>query len=419
MALIGPMMLTLVFAVPKYVEELERTKVINIGVIDDSYLMAQSLKSTPKIKYHRLPNMTIDDARETFTELGVDGILYIPKNLLGAYSVRIYSAERIDYAVKVNVQQQLEKDVSGLILVKNKLPVEALMASRKKIAVVDVKWEKTEEVIDTARTERAMLAVMGSMLIFVFIFLYSSMVMAGVVEEKKNRIVEIIVSSVKPIQLMFGKIFGVGLVGLLQFTLWCIVSFIMINVAQHLFFSDPLVAAQNDPVQMLDAASAGQIQNVDAEKIEYAVDILRSLGQINWGIVIFSFIFFFLVGYFLYAALFASMASLIDNDTDTGQFRVVVTIPLAISVILVQYIIANPDSSLAVWLSIIPFTSPVAMMARIPFGVPLIQVFFSMALLLLTFWLATMASGRIYKTAILLYGKKISAKEILKWVFHK
>lgn len=419
MAVLGPLMLTLVFAVPKYIEELERNKLNNIGVIDDSFLMAQTLKSTPKIKYHHLPNMTIDQAREAFADMGVDGVLYIPKNLLGAYSVRIYSDQRIDYSVKLDVKQQLEKDISGLILVKNKLPVDALLASRKKVSVVDVKWEKTEDFIDTARTERAMLAAMGSMLIFIFIFLYSSMVMAGVVEEKKNRIVEIIVSSVKPIQLMFGKIFGIGLVGLFQFTLWCIVSFIMINTAQHLFFSDPLVAAQNDPAQMLDAATAGQIQNVDAEKIEYAVDILRSLGQINWFVVIFSFIFFFLFGYFLYAAMFASMASLIDNDTETGQFRIVVTLPLAISVILVQYVIANPDSSLAVWLSIIPFTSPVAMMARIPFGVPVIQLLFSMLLLLITFWGATAVSGRIYKTAILLYGKKIRLGEILRWVMHK
>lgn len=419
MALLGPLMLTLVFAVPKYVEEMERNRVINIGVIDDSKMMAKSLENSAKVKFHNLPNMTIDDARVAFPEMGVDGVLFIPENMLGSYSVRIYSDQHISYGVKVNVKQQLEEDISGLILVKNKLPVEALLASRKTVNVVDVKWEKTEEYVDAYRTEKIMIAVMCSMIVFIFIFLYSSLVMNGVIEEKTNRIVEVIVSSVKPVQLMFGKVFGVGLVGLLQFLLWCIVTLVFVNIAQHLFFSDTLAVAQNDHAQMLNSATGGQMQSVDADNIEYAVDVLRSLKQMPWGIIITAFIFYFLVGYFLYAALFAGMGSLISNDTETGQFRILVTLPLAMSLMLVQYVVADPHGTLSVWLSMIPFTSPIVMMARIPFNVPLIQLLISMLSLLVTFWAVAVGSGRVYKTAILLYGKKIGFKEIFKWLFYK
>ncbi|HSV87605.1 MAG TPA: ABC transporter permease, partial [Bacteroidales bacterium] len=260
-------------------------------------------------------------------------------------------------------------------------------------------------------------------LIYLFIFLFGSQVLRGVLEEKTNRIVEIIVSSVKPFQLMMGKIVGVGLVGLTQFLIWVVLTFAIVTTVQSAFpdtfrFTPEeevyVTGAQTlDPAELQQQLEAAQAQNT------FAGQILEGLAAINFPVIILSFLFFFLGGYLLYAAMFAAIGSAVDNEADTQQFMMPVTIPLIFGIIMMQAVLENPDGPLAFWLSIIPLTSPIIMMVRIPFGVPYTEVALSAALLIAGFFFATWMAAKIYRTGILMYGKKIDYAELWKWIRHK
>jgi len=216
--------------------------------------------------------------------------------------------------------------------------------------------------------------------------------MRGVIEEKTSRIIEVIISSVKPFQLMLGKIIGVGLVGLTQFFAWIILSVIATKIAG---------AALSAPKGTM-------------------LDIISVLSTIPFGHIMGLFIFYFLTGYLLYSALFAAVGSAVDSETETQQFMFPVTMPLLFTYILsVSILFQAPNSPLAVWLSLIPLTAPVAMMIRIPFGVPGWQLALSMSLMILGFLFTTYVAARIYRVGILMYGKKTSFKELAKWFFYK
>jgi len=231
-----------------------------------------------------------------------------------------------------------------------------------------------------------------AILIYLSLFIYGAQVMRGVIEEKTSRIIEVIISSVKPFQLMLGKIIGVGLVGLTQFSAWIILSVISTKIAGHAF-----------------ASPQGGIMSA-----------LAVLQTIHFGKVLVCFIFYFLSGYLLYSALFAAVGSAVDSETETQQFMLPITLPLLFTYILsVSILYRAPDSALAVWLSIIPFTAPVAMMLRLPFGVPDWQLAISMVLMVCGFLFTTYVAARIYRVGVLMYGKKASFKELAKWFFYK
>ena len=240
-------------------------------------------------------------------------------------------------------------------------------------------------------------------LIYMFIFMYGTMVMRGVIEEKTNRIVEIIISSVKPFQLMIGKILGVALVGLTQFILWVFLTILISSIAETMFVSSEEIS------NSINSADQSLIFN----------ELTKLTGGIDLLLIFFSFLFYFLFGYLMYSALFAAVGSAVDAEADTQQFMLPITIPLIFSFILIQPIMDNPDGVLAFWMSIIPLTSPIIMMARLPFGVESWELIFSMLLLILGFICTTFIAGKIYRTGILMYGKKISYKELWKWLTYK
>ena len=243
--------------------------------------------------------------------------------------------------------------------------------------------------------------------------------MRGVIEEKTNRIVEIIVSSVKPFQLMMGKILGLALVGLTQFLLWVILTFAIVSVFQ-VTYADQIPKenlTQMVPGQEQIIVQDEEIQSDDQQQnVAKAFEIIRS---IDFGVMIFGFLFYFLFGYLLYAALFAAIGSASDTEVDTQQFMLPVSIPLFLSIVMAQFVMRYPDGPLAFWFSIIPLTSPVIMMVRIPFGVPYWELYLSMFLLILGFLGTTWLAGKIYRTGILMYGKKINYKEIWKWLKYR
>jgi ABC-2 type transport system permease protein len=260
-----------------------------------------------------------------------------------------------------------------------------------------------------------------AVLIYMSLFLYGAQVMRGVIEEKVSRIVEVIISSVKPFQLMIGKIIGVGMVGLTQFLLWILLTFTLSSVAGTAFMAKNAVGLQ----QMEQSQSNNEARNTtsiskSATDDESAQGFLTALQSLPVTLIVCCFLFYFLFGYMLYSALFAAVGSAVDNETETQQFMIPVTLPLIFTFMLSQsVIINNPDSSLAVWLSMIPFTSPIAMMIRLPFGVPAWQIAVSMALMIIGFLGTTWVAARIYRVGILMYGKKATYKELARWFMYK
>ena len=246
---------------------------------------------------------------------------------------------------------------------------------------------------------------MCGILIYMFIFMYGTMVMRGVIEEKTSRIVEVIISSVKPFQLMMGKILGVALVGLTQFMLWIILTIIISAFAEVLFFDAGTISTES--------------MGMSGEQSVILSTLSNSLAGINILQLLFAFAFYFLGGYLLYSALFAAVGSAVDAEADTQQFILPITIPLIISFILMQPVMDNPDGVLAYWLSLIPFTSPIIMMVRLPFGVNNSELILSMALLVAGFLATTLFAAKIYRTGILMYGKKASYKELWKWLTYR
>jgi len=247
-----------------------------------------------------------------------------------------------------------------------------------------------------------------SILIYLSLFLYGSQVMRGVIEEKSSRIIEIIISSVKPFQLMMGKIIGIGLVGITQFVLWIVLSFSLISIATNVLIN------KEDLGKQLQEQSLSSTNS--SENFLIGTDINTILESLNISELLICFFLFFIGGYLLYSALFAAVGSAVDSETETNQFTMPITAPLLLAYALSFGVLINdPHGTLATWLSFIPLTSPIAMLVRVPFGVPVWEIALSFSLLVIGFLLTTWVASRIYRVGILMYGKKASLKELIKW----
>src|SRR6185437_5058719 len=315
-----------------------------------------------------------------------DLVLNIPANTKD--TVQLFARKKTTLSLADNIQGQMNEIATGASLVKAGIDTARLHKIRSNIVI------KSSEITDAGEKNTNMgasyaLSFAGAVLIYMSLFIYGAQVMRGVIEEKTSRIIEVIVSSVKPFQLMMGKIVGVGLVGLTQFTLWIGLSAGISYLVGH--------NSTNSPVY----------------------SFVHNLGS-NAGYELGCFLFYWITGFLLYSALFAGVGSAVDSETETQQFMFPITLPLLFTYILsVSYLFMVPDSPLAFWLSIIPFTAPVAMMVRIPFNVPGWQLELSMVLMVLGFLFTTYVASRIYRVGILMYGKKTSYKELAKWFFYK
>jgi ABC-2 type transport system permease protein len=281
--------------------------------------------------------------------------------------------------------------------------------------------KKTSAVVSTT------IGLFLGILIYMFIFMYGTQIMRGVIEEKNNRIVEVIISSVRPFQLMIGKITGIALVGLTQFLLWIVLTFSIVMVAQ-VVLPDKMNITKSEqfsaPQQMHLKQTGQTMSPQDTEKADNTQminEVLQTLRQIDFVFLLLMFIFYFIGGYLLYGAMFAAIGAAVDNETDTQQFMLPITIPLVFAIIMSQFILNNPGGPVAKWLSIIPFTSPVIMMIRLPFYSvpPYWDVLYSALALIAGFIFTTWFAGKIYRTGILMYGKKPTYKELWRWMRYK
>lgn len=268
------------------------------------------------------------------------------------------------------------------------------------------------------KQEQAVVGFAFAVLIYFFIFLYGVQVMRGVMEEKSNRIVEVIISSVRPFQLMMGKIVGVALVGLTQFLVWVALTGILFSVVSQTFLPE-----LSDPTTVQTTESVAKEINEDAMNEAVINEVAELiLFRINWPVMISMFLFFFLGGYLLYASLFAAVGAAVDNETDTQQFMLPITIPLIFAFVVAEFALANPDGAAVFWFSVIPLTSPIVMMVRVAMGFDagtIWQLFLSMGLLIAGFLGAVWLAAKIYRTGILMYGKKVTYKELYKWLRFK
>ncbi len=386
-----------------------------VQVIDMSGEFAGKFVNSSTITYVYSTD-NYDSAKAHFIDNGYNFLLHIPPATSGA-EIELLSEKKPSATTIDAVENNLSRIAESRRLKLAGIDTAVLAQAQKRITVKAKQITEAGEKDAQTYTAYA-IGFLSAFLIYMCLFIYGTQVMRGVIEEKVSRIVEVIISSVKPFQLMLGKIIGVGMVGLTQFLLWIVISVALSMVGGSMMASKMSQSGQVQQVQQSMAAAKGVNAVKTPDKGMSA--IMESIESIPVVYTISCFLFYFLFGYLLYSAIFAAVGSAVDNETETQQFMIPVTLPLIFTFALAQsFIINNPDSSLSVWLSMIPFTSPIAMMIRIPFGVPVWQLALSMFLLVLGFVFTTWMAARIYRVGILMYGKKASYKELARWFMYK
>jgi ABC-2 type transport system permease protein len=426
MTFLGPILMATVWILAIVLaQRSEGVKVIE--VIDETSIFFNELKDKDDIRFVYISD-DLRSAREKLADSEHFGILYIP---LPTYSepktVYLYSNGNPGLSLKSYIQNSVERIMKDKKLLDTYgITSDDLASVQSDISLVVRDLETEEE--SYAEVTWA-LGFIGGMLIYMFIFMYGAQVMRGVIEEKTSRIVEVIVSSAKPFQLMAGKIIGIAFVGLTQFMLWIVLTLAIVGVFGLIYGGSmdqqevtEALGSRPGGIMSIDPSQQGLDETaINIEEAGIESKILDIVGSINAPLMIFSFIFLFLGGYLLYAALFAALGSAVDNETDTQQFMMPITIPLVLAIVVgLSFVLNNPDGQVAYWMSIFPLTSPVVMMIRIPFGgVEIVKDIIPAAILLIAGFIATTwLAAKIYRTGILLYGKKVTYKELWKWVRH-
>lgn len=421
MAVLGPLLFAALMIVPAWMAMSQDQEVKKIAIVDSSSLFMNVIPETEYLKFDYLYNARLSDIKETFREGGYYGVLYISH--LVAYepnSVIFYSDRQPSLSTKMYISKAIEDYIRDQKLraydIQDLDTILKSVKTRINIRTIKLTNDGREK---ESHTGLAMaVGYAGGFLIYLFIFFFGAQLMRGVIEEKVNRIVEVVISSVKPFQLMMGKVLGIALVGLTQFLIWVVLTLVLVTTARAVLFPE-LNMTPTQQVVSQDILSAAPVETETeavSQEMTELMSFFSAMRDINYGVMLGSFLFYFLAGYLLYASLFASIGAAADNETDTQQFMLPVTIPLILALMVMINTINNPDSSLAFWFSIIPFTSPVVMMARIPFTVPVWEVLLSMGILVLTFLGMTWIAARIYRTGILMYGKKVNYREMWKWI---
>ena len=429
MTILGPILFAAFLIIPAWLATVEEKEEKIIAVIEysdentpvpDSLRQFDVITDNKNLKFEYTGYTTLKVLKTTLEHSKYFGILHIPHNIINTGVVELYARKEPSLGIEMHITKSLEKYIRNVKLRKMNIPVEVLNSTQTNIKLKTIKLEKGKYEEKGLKNLRRAVGYFSGFLIYFFIFFFGAQVMRGVIEEKSNRVVEVIISSVRPFQLMMGKIIGIGLVGLTQFAAWMILTFTIVSVAQEtLLIKKEMHSKQITPENIISAEPVTNEKMIAEDKIAQFEGILDKINEIDFLIIISAFVFYFLGGYILYGSLFAAIGAAVDSETDTQQFMLPVTIPLIISMFLMINTFMNPSGKIAVWGSIIPLTSPIVMMARIPFDVPLLEIAVSMIVLVLSFLGTTWFAAKIYKTGILMYGKKVNYKEIWKWVRYK
>ncbi|HDR90426.1 MAG TPA: ABC transporter permease [Bacteroidetes bacterium] len=422
MTLLAPLLMAAMLIIPFWMMSQGDDTEKDIAVVEEgTSLFTGVIPDTKTMRFHYLEDARMEELKTTFSDLGYYGVLYVsPKQALVPGSVEFWCKQQPPLEVTMHISNALEKEIERLKLeTYNISNLDEILASvETSIQIQTFKVSDTGEVKKSNTGITMGIAYISGFLIYMFTFMFGAQVMRGVIEEKTSRIVEVIVSSVKPFQLMLGKIVGIALVGLTQFVSWVVLTGVIVSIAQSMFLPDNMMEQIQSGQSIMSAAPAAAQASSTIQMTE-AQRFIESIYSVEWGLIILTFIAYFMGGYLLYASLFAIVGSAVDNETDTQQFMLPITIPMILGLFVMLNAFQNPNSSIAFWFSLIPFTSPIVMMARIPFGVPAWELGTSLLLLVMTFILTTWMAGKIYRTGILMYGKKVSYKELWKWLRYK
>lgn len=413
MTIITPLLMLGIMVAPALLLTMSPSNEKTIYVVDKSGVVAQQLSDVDNLRFVSTDS-TYQQLKTAKDEKSTYGFLVIGSDIVNKPSdVQFYCYESPGMEVEMVISSQIGAAVESIKL--SHYNIENIETILKEVDT-DVTMQSFQ--IDETGAEKASSALLATIMayifgfmIYMFVFVYGAMVMQGVIEEKSSKVLEIMVSSVKPYELMMGKILGIASVALTQLLIWCVFLLVVGGGAMSLFGGDAVAAATT-----ADPASA----QVSAMMSSQMTSILASLSDVWFLAKLFgAFIVFFIGGYLLYAAMFAAIGSAVDNITDAQQMQLPVTIPIVLALIVMMNVLREPNSAMAVWFSMIPLTSPIIMMARIPFGVPTWQIVASVAILYASFIFMVWFAGKIYRVGIFMYGKKPTLKEIIRWSRYK
>jgi len=422
LTLLVPFLFAGVFALVIFLSINNDKKERTIAVFDESTLFLNELGKEGQTTYKFIPKDDYEKLKSNLKGSEYYALLYIPQDIYTNNMAQLISEKQVPFELNEQIERKLsryiENDKRKKIVEETQIPdLEERLENTKT-------WIKlnTLKISETGETEKSSSAVafiasyaMG-FIIYFFVFMYGATVMRSVMEEKKSRIIEVIISSVKPYELMAGKIIGTALVGLTQVAIWIALGVLVLMGVQSFFSPE---SAQQMGQSIMDSQQQMNPAMAQVAEPNKVLEVMEMIGNLNIPLILFTFIFYFLVGYLLYSSLLGAVGAAVDNEEDSQQMVFPVTIPLILSIMVLFPIARNPEGPVAFWFSIIPLTSPVAMMARIPYGIPTWELLLSMFLLVLTTIGAIAAAAKIYRIGLLMYGKKVNLKELFKWLRYK
>jgi ABC-2 type transport system permease protein len=413
---------------PSVIMFMSEEKGKQIAVVDQSGIAMPYFVDSEAVEFTDYSSENVDSLKARFNDMGLDALVVISPIDDATRSVTVvsYSEKPMSIDMKEKVTSKVNDAVEDYRLAQYDISdLKQIMEDIKSdVSMATYTLSDSGEEKITSSEVYMIISMVLSIIIYMFIAMFSGMVMQSVIEEKASRVVEVLVSSVKATELMFGKIIGVACVALTQFFLWILLTLVLVGGFSMFGVMDSIVGDPAQAEQMMQMAGMeAAMGGVSAEDMmAMAQDdsemgaILSTLKDINWGQMIFAFVIYFVLGYLLYASFFAAIGSAVENEADTNQLQMPITVPLLLAFFIAIYAFNAPDSSVVWWGSMIPFTSPIVMLARIPFGVPMWELALSIALLVATFIGCGWASAKIYKIGILMFGKKTTFKDLWKWL---
>lgn len=414
--LLMPLLMLLLMAAPALVMQFSRGEEKTIAVVDQSGLVAPQLEDDEELSF-RIVDMPVEEARKQ-TE-GLFGVLWIGADILADPSaVKLYANSSSSLSLELSITGRIERileaeklkayDIDNLQQILDEVATSVTMQTFR-----NDKSQEEETQAGSSAVATAAGFILG-MILYMFLLMYGAMVMQSVIEEKQNRVLEVMVSSVRPFQLMLGKILGVAAVAVVQVLIWGVLIVVLGSFVMPMLLPEEVLAGAQAMQQGMPDATALAGVNPDMLQAVAAVTDTAYIAKLFGCLVLFVF-----GGYLLYSAMFAAVGSAVDNVQDTQQFQLSITLPIILALIVMMTVIKDPNSPLAFWCSMIPFTSPIVMMARVPYGIPWWEVALSLALLYASFVAMVWFAAKIYRVGIFMYGKKPSFKELLKWVRYK
>ena len=396
----------------------------HVAVVDKSGIVMPYLVDNDAVDYSDHSAESVEDMKARFAELDLDVLVAVSEIDHESRTVNVtsYSEKPLSMDLKESIRSKVNEAVEDY-----RLTLYEIEGLKQIMEDVEADVSMSTYTLDDDGAEKItssevymIISLVLSMIIYMFIAMFSGMVMQSVIEEKASRVVEVLVSSVKATELMFGKIIGVACVALTQFFLWIVLTVVLVSGFYVLVGFDSIMGDPAQTEQMMQMANMGGVSMEDMtammqDQSELGA-VLSTLKEVDWGMMIVAFVIYFALGYLLYASFFAAIGSAVENEADTTQLQMPVTVPLILAMFIGIYAFNAPDSGVVFWGSMIPFTSPIVMLARIPYGVAMWELLLSIGILVATFIACGWASAKIYKIGILMFGKKTTFKDLWKWL---